>query len=32
MDMNHEKTADFGNGLRDAGMQRAADGFLAQAA
>ena len=32
MDMNHEKTADFGNGLWDAEMQRASDGFLAQAA
>ena len=30
--MNHGKTADFDNGLWDAGMRRAADGFPAQAA
>ena len=32
MNMNHEKTADFGNGLRDAEMQHASDGFFAKAA
>lgn len=32
MNTNREKTAGFGNGLRDAGMPRASDGFLAKAA
>ena len=32
MDRNREKTADCGNGLWDAEMQRASGGFLAKAA